>query len=221
MQTNSNKKMIVSPSILAADPLNLAAEIVDVENGGADWHHIDVMDGHFVPNLTFGLPLIKSLKKVSKIPLDVHIMISNPDEVALDYVDAGADILTFHAEAAVHSHRLIQAIQAKGSKAGVAINPGTPLSLISPLLPTVDVVMLMSVNPGFGGQKFIPETIGRIEEIAAELKRIGRDDVVVEIDGGITDQNIDIVREAGVTAVVAGSFVFKSSDRKKAIESLK
>lgn len=214
--------MIVAPSILSADPLRYAEELKEVEASGADWHHIDVMDGHFVPNLTFGLPLIKAFKKVSKIPLDVHIMVSNPDLVALDYVKAGADILTFHIEAAIHSHRIIQSVKASGARAGVAINPGTSIEQVFSLIPFVDVIMLMSVNPGFSGQSFIEDTCRRIELLATEIKKLGRDkDVIIEVDGGITDITVQEVKKAGATAVVAGSYVYGSTDRKKAISNLK
>ncbi|MEZ4742552.1 MAG: ribulose-phosphate 3-epimerase [Bdellovibrionota bacterium] len=213
---------IIAPSILSADPLNLEKDILDVEHGGADWHHVDVMDGHFVPNLTFGLPLIRGLKKVTKLPLDVHIMVSNPDEVALSYVDAGADILTFHVEAATHAHRLVQAIKAKGCKAGVAINPGTMISSVFPLLPVLDLVLVMSVNPGFGGQQFIPESTQRIKELSHEINRIGRyDSIIIEIDGGITSRNAEQVRNAGARALVAGSYVYNSDDRCQAIYGLR
>lgn len=214
--------MIVSPSLLAADPLNFESEMISVEESGADWHHVDVMDGHFVPNLTFGLPLIKALKKKSKLPLDVHIMVSNPDLVALDYVKAGADILTFHVEAAIHSHRIIQAIHNEGAKAGIAINPGTAVETLFPLIPYIDVIMFMSVNPGFGGQKYIPETADRIKRLADEILKMGRKGKIeIEVDGGITDQTVNLVKEAGATAVVAGSYVYGASDRKIAISNLK
>ncbi|MCX6108860.1 MAG: ribulose-phosphate 3-epimerase [Proteobacteria bacterium] len=213
--------IIVAPSLLAADCLHFADEVASVEKAGADWHHVDVMDGHFVPNLTFGLPFVAALKKVAKIPLDVHIMVANPDEVALDYVRAGADILVFHIEAARHPHRLCQAIRAAGAKVGIAVNPGTALELVYPLLDDVDVIMLMSVNPGFGGQKFIPQTVERIATLSRAISLRGRaKQVIIEVDGGITAQTAPQVAAAGATALVAGTFVFGANDRAKAIHSL-
>ena len=213
--------IIVAPSLLAADCMHFAEEVASVEKAGADWHHVDVMDGHFVPNLTFGLPFITALKKVAKIPLDVHIMVANPDVVALDYVRAGADILVFHIEAARHPHRLCQTIRAAGAKVGIAVNPGTALELVYPLLDDVDVIMLMSVNPGFGGQKFIPQTVERVATLSRALDLRGRaKQVIIEVDGGITAQTAPQVAAAGATALVAGTFVFGASDRAKAIHSL-
>ena len=214
--------IIVAPSLLAADPLHFGAEVKSVEDAGADWHHVDVMDGHFVPNLTFGLPFIAALKKVATIPLDVHIMVSNPDQVALDYVKAGADILCFHIEASTHPHRLIQAIHGAGAKAGIALNPGTPVEAVFPLLDDVDVVMVMSVNPGFGGQSFIKQSVRRIAALATELKARNRFSTVkIEVDGGITDETGIGVVGAGATALVAGTFVFGQKDRAVPIKKLK
>ncbi len=213
-------RVAIAPSLLAADPLNLQKEIHDIEQYGIDFHHIDVMDGHFVPNLTFGPPLIRALKTITKVPLDVHIMVSNPDQVALDYVEAGADILVFHAEATVHHHRLLQMIKSRGAKAGIAINPTTPLESISPLLPYIDQINVMSVNPGFGGQSFIPETIGRLRQIKSMVSATGRA-IDIEIDGGITNHNIRSVIDAGANLIVAGSYIYQSKNRKAAIDSLR
>lgn len=218
----SKSSVLVAPSILAANPLSFGDEIKSVEAAGADWHHIDVMDGHFVPNLTFGIPLIKALKKISKIPLDVHIMVSNPDDVALSYVDAGADILVFHAEVAKHAHRLAEAIRAKGCRPGVALNPGTPLELAFALAPHVDVIMLMSVNPGFGGQSFIEDTITRVKSLAGWLHNNAlANKVLIEVDGGINEGTGAKVVEAGARALVAGTYVYGATDRAKSIQSLK
>ena len=151
------QQILIAPSMLSADPLRLGDELRDVEKAGAHWHHVDVMDGHFVPNLTIGPGIVKAIKGMSAIPIDVHIMVSNPDEVAKQYVDAGANILTFHCEAAKHSHRLVAEIQKCGAQAGVALNPGTPLESVVPLLSVIDLVLVMSVNPGFGGQSFISD----------------------------------------------------------------
>jgi ribulose-phosphate 3-epimerase len=214
-------QVIVAPSILAADPLRFLEEIKSVEKAGADWHHIDVMDGHFVPNLTFGIPLVKALKGVSSIPLDVHIMVSNPDEVALDYVKAGADLLVFHVEAVRHGHRLLHAIKDQGAKAGIALNPGTPIEAALPLLDDLDVVMLMSVNPGFGGQKFIPQTISRVKRLAAELQARGLEhEVIIEVDGGVNGENGKRLVQAGARALVAGTYVYGASDRAEPISQL-
>ena len=218
----SKPEVLVAPSILSADPLRYGEEIRNAEQNGADWHHIDVMDGHFVPNLTFGTPLIKALKKVSKIPLDVHIMVSNPDDVAMSYVEAGADILVFHAEAARHGHRLAEAIRAKGARPGVALNPATPLEYAYSMAPFVDVIMLMSVNPGFGGQSFIEDTVTRIKTLHDWLKAHGlHEKVLIEVDGGITDVTAAKVLAAGASVLVAGTFVYGAVDRAKAITALK
>ncbi|MDQ3233896.1 MAG: ribulose-phosphate 3-epimerase, partial [Pseudobdellovibrionaceae bacterium] len=214
--------VIIAPSLLAADPKRFGEELSDVEKAGADWHHVDVMDGHFVPNLTYGIPLVRALKKSSRIPLDVHIMVSNPDQVALDYVEAGADILVFHVEAAVHPHRLIQAIHAKGAKAGIAVNPGTSLSLVEPLVPYVDLINVMSVNPGFGGQSFIPESLERIRAVKKMLEARGRvEQVYIQVDGGINAETVDSVVNAGANFLVAGTYFYGAPDRKQALRILR
>ncbi len=215
-------RTFVAPSLLAANPLKFEEELLGAEKVGIDMHHVDVMDGHFVPNLSYGLPLIKAIKSVSKVPLDVHIMVANPDIVALDYVEAGADLLVFHIEAAIHPHRLLQAIKSKGAKAGLAINPGTPVTHLEPLLPYVDIVNVMSVNPGFGGQKFIEQTPKRVRAISNMLKEIGREkDVYLEVDGGITEKTAPLVKEAGANLLVAGTFFYGSSDKSQALAALK
>lgn len=213
--------LIVAPSLLAADPLNFAAALRTAEEGGAGWHHVDVMDGHFVPNLTFGLPIVAAMKKVAKLPLDVHIMVTNPDQVALDYVRAGADYLVFHVEAAVHAHRLCQAIRQAGGRPGLAINPGTPLETLEPLLEEVDLINVMSVNPGFGGQKFIERAVGRIRRLRQMMAEQGlADRIRIQVDGGINEETGRRVVEAGADTLVAGSYVFGASDPKAAIASL-
>jgi len=213
---------LIAPSILACDFLNLSSELASVEHAGADWHHLDVMDGHFVPNLSFGLPIIERIKQVSLIPLDVHIMVSNPDIVAIDYIKAGADILSFHVEAANHPHRICQQIREHGRKAGLAVNPGTPISQVFPLLEMADVILLMSVNPGFGGQKFIPQSIEKITELSAELERRGLSDKVqIEVDGGVGPSNIHLLYEAGAKVFVAGTAVYGAKDKRDAIQSLR
>jgi ribulose-phosphate 3-epimerase len=220
--TMSNNKILVAPSLLAADPLRFGEDLALAEAAGADMHHVDVMDGHFVPNLTYGLPLVRALKKHCKIPLDVHIMVSNPDTVALDYVEAGADILVFHVEAAVHAHRLIQAIHAKGAKAGIAVNPGTSLSLVEPLVPYVDLINVMSVNPGFGGQSFIPESIERIRAVKKMLEHRRRvDEVYIQVDGGVNAATVDSIVDAGANFLVAGTYFYGAPDRKQALAILR
>lgn len=218
----STKKVLVAPSLLSADPLHFGRDLSEAEELGADWHHFDVMDGHFVPNLTYGLPLVRALKAKSTIPLDVHIMVANPDAVALDYVAAGADYLVFPIESVVHSHRLIHAIQEKHAKAGVAINPGTSLSAVEALLPFLDTVNVMSVNPGFGGQSFIPETLGRIAALKAMLKNIGRaDSCLIEVDGGVNAETAPLIVAAGADVLVAGTFFYGSKDKKDALNTLR
>jgi len=221
-RAGKSSSVVISPSLLSADPLAFGAEAAEMERLGADWHHIDVMDGHFVPNLTFGLPLIRALKKTSKIPLDVHIMVSNPDETALDYVAAGADLLTFHIEAARHPHRLAQSIRASGSKAGISMNPGSPVDLVFPLLETIDLVLIMSVNPGFGGQSFISESVARVRRLREEIEARGLEkQVVINVDGGINAETGALVVKAGAGAVVAGNYLYGAPDRKKAMMKLR
>lgn len=218
----SKAKVLVAPSLLSADPLNFERDLMEAEALGVDWHHFDVMDGHFVPNLTYGLPLVRALKAKTKILLDVHIMVSNPDVVALDYVAAGADYLVFPIESAVHSHRLIHVIQEKGAKAGVAINPGTSLSAIEALLPYLDSVNVMSVNPGFGGQAFIPESLGRIAKLKSMLKDLGREGkCLIEVDGGVNAETAPKIIAAGADVLVAGTFFYGSKDKRAAINTLR
>ena len=213
---------IISPSILSADLLNLQRDITEVEQGGADWHHVDVMDGHFVPNLSFGLPLISALKRQTSLPLDVHLMISNPEQMVPEYIKAGADLITFHVETAVHAHRLLQSIKEKCIKAGLAINPGTPLHSLEPLLSDVDMIRVMSVNPGFGGQKFIPQTCERVSTLACRLKELGRfEDVIIQVDGGINTETIKKVYDSGARAFVAGSHIYGAKNRSQVIQKLK
>lgn len=215
-------QILVSPSILSADLLNLRVEISNVEKAGADSHHIDVMDGHFVPNLTFGLPLINALKKIAAVPLDVHLMIERPEEMIDAYLKAGADYLSFHCEAATHPHRMIQKIKNYGAKSGVALNPGTSLELIKPLLHDVDRVLVMSVNPGFSGQQFIPQVIEKVSSIREYLSFLKRDAVVtIQVDGGINDQTIKKICKAGANSFVAGSYIYGAEDRKIVIDKLR
>lgn len=218
----SQQEVKIAPSLLAVDPCSIGEWAKKGEEAGADWHHIDVMDGHFVPNLSFGIPLVKALKGRTSIPLDVHIMVSNPDVVAMDYIKAGADILCFHIEAALHPHRLIKSIQDAGAKASIALNPGTAVELVFPLLDVVDGVMFMSVNPGFGGQSYISHTEVQIAKLRQELaERSLTEQVFIQIDGGITEETIVGARKAGANVFVAGSAVYRAPDIHKAVAGLR
>ena len=212
--------VLIAPSILAADFVRLADEIAAVEQGGADLLHVDVMDGHFVPNLTIGPPVIESIKKVAKIPLDVHLMITNADMFIPEFVAAGADYITVHVEACPHLHRTIQSIKERGAKAGVTLNPATPISLLQDILADVDLVLVMSVNPGFGGQKFIPAVLKKISGIREMLDRI-QSRALLEVDGGVKIDNAAQILAAGATVLVAGSAIFSSRDYAGTITALR
>lgn len=198
----------IAPSILAADFARLGEEISAVAAAGADFIHIDVMDGHFVPNITIGAPVVKSLRKVTDLPFDVHVMIAPVDPFIDDFAAAGADILTVHPEAGAHLHRTLQAIRAAGMKAGVALNPATPAAVIEPVLDDVDLVLVMSVNPGFGGQSFIASQLRKIETVRAMIDASGRD-IMLEVDGGVDPQTAPKAIAAGADVLVAGSAVFR------------
>ena len=201
----------LAPSILSADFGHLAEDVKKIEEGGADYIHVDVMDGHFVPNISFGAPVMKCLNGKTGLPYDVHLMIENPDKYIEDFVTPQTEYITVHQEACTHLHRTVQNIKSKGIKAGVSINPATPVSTLECILPDVDLVLIMSVNPGFGGQKFIAGTLDKVRQLA-EIKRARNLDFVIEIDGGITLDNIREVMNAGVEMAVAGSAVFKAED---------
>lgn len=211
--------MIIAPSLLSADFADLKNEVRAVEEGGAEWLHLDVMDGHFVPNITFGPGLVKALRPHSNLFFDVHLMISEPDKYIEGFAQAGADLICVHTETVTHLHRTIQSIKALGVKAGVALNPATSLSTLEYILPDLDLVLLMSVNPGFGGQKFIDITkkIAKLTQMCAEA------DVspYIEIDGGITTATAPLVAQAGANVLVAGSAVFGKENRSQAIKDLK
>ncbi|MBS0166271.1 MAG: ribulose-phosphate 3-epimerase [Nitrospira sp.] len=210
----------IAPSILSADFARLAEEIAAVEQAGADLLHVDVMDGHFVPNLTVGPPIVESLRKVTKLPLDVHLMITNADAFIPDFVDAGADYLTVHVEACPHLHRTIQSIKERGIKAGVTLNPATPISLLQDIIGDVDLVLIMSVNPGFGGQKFIPSVLKKIADARGMLDRINSH-ALLEVDGGVKVDNTREIVAAGATTLVAGSAIFSQRDYKATIAALR
>lgn len=213
-------KPIIAPSILSADFANLQRDIEMINNSEADWFHVDVMDGVFVPNISFGFPVISAAKKYAKKPFDVHLMIVNPEKYIEDFVKAGADIITVHYEACTHLHRTIQQIKALGCKAGVALNPHTPVSLLKDILTDLDLVLIMSVNPGFGGQKFIPRTLDKIAELK-QMKIAYHPNLIIEVDGGVNIANIATLAEAGADALVAGNAVFGDPNPSKMIADLK
>jgi ribulose-phosphate 3-epimerase len=211
---------IIAPSMLSANFLNLEADIEMINNSEADWFHLDVMDGRFVPNITFGMPIIAHMKKKAKKTFDVHLMIVEPEKYFEDFAKAGADILSVHLEASPHLHRNLQVIKSLGMKAGVAINPHTPVSLLEDTINDTDVVCMMSVNPGFGGQKFIANTIRKIQELKAIITARGAS-TLIEIDGGVTLDNAQELLRAGADVLVAGNTVFSSPDPIDTIKKLK
>jgi len=217
----SVKQVRIAPSILSADFAALGAGIAAAERGGADLIHVDVMDGHFVPNITIGPPVVKSIKRVARVPLDVHLMISDPDRYAEAFVEAGADMLSVHVEVLPHLHRSIAFIKNLGVKAGVVLNPSTPAIALEEVAGDLDFVLVMSVNPGFGGQKFIPKSLHKVAAIREMLDRAGNAGAPIEIDGGVDLSNIARVVDAGVEIVVAGSAIFNTPDPTAATRALK
>ncbi|SHF32015.1 ribulose-phosphate 3-epimerase [Caloramator proteoclasticus DSM 10124] len=210
----------IAPSILSADFSRLYEEIKKVEEAGADYLHIDVMDGHFVPNITIGAPVVKAIRKNSNLVFDVHLMIENPDYYIEDFAKAGADIITVHAEACRHLNRTIQNIKSFGKKVGVALNPATPLNVLDYSLEYIDMVLIMTVNPGFGGQKFIPNMVEKIKKLKTTIHSRGLN-IDIEVDGGIKLDNFREVVEAGANVLVAGSAIFESDDIKKTTSEFK
>jgi ribulose-phosphate 3-epimerase len=210
----------IAPSILSADFCHLGDEIKRVEAAGADFIHVDVMDGHFVPNLTLGPPVIEFIRKATTLPLDVHLMIENPERYIDDFVSAGSDILTVHVETCPHLHRTIQQIKEKGIKAGVTLNPSTPLSSVEEVIGDVDLLLIMSVNPGFGGQKFIPSMIDKIKRARKLIDSKGSK-AMLEVDGGLKTDNMKEISNAGCDVFVAGSAIFKSKDYAETISAMR
>lgn len=210
----------IAPSILSADFSKLAEEIMDVENGGADYIHIDVMDGHFVPNITMGPIVVEAIRPITKLPLDVHLMIQNPDQYIEAFAKAGADYISVHVEACPHLHRTIQHIKSLGVKAGVVLNPATPVEMIQHIINDVDLVLLMTVNPGFGGQSFIPSVLPKIKMVK-ELADKNGVNIEIEVDGGVNSETAKLCVEAGANVLVAGSAIYNQENRKLAIEAIK
>jgi ribulose-phosphate 3-epimerase len=210
----------IAPSILAADFADLKAQIALAEQGGADWLHLDVMDGHFVPNLTIGPPVVRSLRRCTSLPFDVHLMIENPDAFLEEFRSAGADSITVHVETCPHLHRTVQKIKSLGARAGVCVNPATPETLLSGIIADADMILIMTVNPGFGGQTFIPSSIEKIRRTAA-MARTGHPGIAIEVDGGIDETTARPVVDAGAGVLVAGKAIFGSPDIPSAVRSLR
>ncbi|MDR3157098.1 MAG: ribulose-phosphate 3-epimerase [Lactobacillales bacterium] len=212
--------MKLSPSILSADFANLGNEIYLVEKGGADYIHVDIMDGVFVPNLSMGPDVVKSIRSNTKLPLDVHLMMQNPDRFLDTFVKAGADILTVHVESTPHIYAMLQKIRAFGVKVGVSLNPGTPVCAISNLLSLIDQVLVMTVNPGFGGQAFLPDMLEKVKEVV-RLREIHKYSFDIEVDGGIDEETIDLARKAGANVFVAGSYIYDSPSVEERMDILR
>ena len=212
---------LIAPSILSANFARLGEEIKTVEQAGADIIHLDIMDGRYVPNITIGIPVVESLRPLTDLPFDAHLMIVEPEKYVPDFIKAGCNMISFHMDACIHSHRLVDYIKSQGVKAGVVLNPATPVNTLEEIIYFVDYVLVMSVNPGFGGQRFIPETLHKIRKLRRLMEETGRTDILIEIDGGIKESNISQVSVEGVNIFVAGSSIFKAEDPAQAVRNLK
>jgi ribulose-phosphate 3-epimerase len=220
MMTTPAKSKKIAPSILSADFTHLADEIAKVTEAGADMIHVDVMDGHFVPNFTIGPPIVKAIRKVTRLPLDVHLMMTNPEDFISEFIKAGSNYITVHVETCPHLHRTIQSIKEEGVKAGVTLNPATPLSSVEEILGEVDLLLIMSVNPGFGGQSFIPSVLEKLRRARKMIDERGLN-VELEIDGGVKVENIAAMAQAGADIFVSGSAIFQSKDYKDTIQKMR
>ena len=202
---------LLAPSILSADFSKLGEQIKEVEEAGADIIHLDIMDGRYVPNITFGMPVIESIRKITNLPFDAHLMIVEPEKYIKDFIKAGCNMISFHPDASIHVHRTIELIKSNGAKAGIVLNPATPVNVLDEIIYYIDYVLIMSVNPGFGGQKFIPQTLNKVFKLKKLMEKANREDILIEIDGGIKIDNIREVSLAGVNIFVSGSGVFKGN----------